>query len=262
MMDPSSFGTVSLQTVAAGGAGELASVRASLAPAGAAAGTRPLSIAIFCASLVLHAALLVRFQTSHAERTHSARKASQVEIQITRPPPPPTPVVIPPQAQQPPPPKALAAPRPQPRLSLPEPVHGLAAAPASPGLDAPASDEGTAPPGTGEVAAPVVQAAPPPPPPPPPVIIEAKEGANYLKNPRPPYPRLALREGWQGTVLLRVRVLPSGRPEAITIQRSSGRGVLDDAAIAAVQAWAFAPATQGGAPVAGWVNVPIEFRLQ
>jgi protein TonB len=261
-MDSSNFGTVSLQTVAAGGSGELAPLRASIAPEAAAASTRPLTIAIFCTSLALHAALLVRLQTGHAERVHSARKASQVEIQITRPPPPPTPVVIPPQAQQPPPPKPIAAARPQPRLSLPEPVHGPpVAGPESPGIDAPASDEGTAPAGTGEVAAPVVQAAPPPPPPPPPVI-EAKEGANYLKNPRPAYPRLALREGWQGTVLLRVRVLPSGRPEAITIQHSSGRGVLDDAAIAAVQAWAFAPATQGGAPVAGWVNVPIEFRLQ
>jgi len=260
-MDPSSFGTVSLQTMAAGGPGELAPVRTSIAPAAAAADTRSLPVAIFCASLLLHAVLLVRLQASHTDPVHGARKASQVEIQITRPPPP-TPVVIPTQAQQPPPPKPLASPRLQPRLSLPEPVHGPpAAGPESPGLDAPASDEGTAPPGTGEVAAPVVQAAPPPPPPPPPVI-EAKEGANYLKNPRPAYPRLALREGWQGTVLLRVRVLPNGRPEAITVQRSSGRGVLDEAAVAAVQAWAFAPATQGGAPVAGWVNVPIEFRLQ
>jgi periplasmic protein TonB len=265
MMDPSSFGTVSFHTVAAGGPGELARVRASIAPAAAAGGTRSLPVAIFCASLVLHGALLVRLQAGQAERTHSTRKASQVEIQITRPPPPPpTPVVVPPQALQPPPPKLVAAPpRAQPRLSLPEPVHGPpAAAPESPGLDAPASDEGTSAAGTGDVAALAVQAAAPPPPPPPPPVIEAKEGANYLKNPRPAYPRLALREGWEGTVLLRVRVLPNGRPEAISIQRSSGRGVLDEAAVAAVHAWAFAPATQGGAPVAGWVNVPIEFRLQ
>lgn len=63
-------------------------------------------------------------------------------------------------------------------------------------------------------------------------------------------------------MLLRVRVLPTGRADGITVQKSSGRGILDDAAVDAVRSWTFAPATQGGNPVAGWVNVPIEFRLQ
>jgi hypothetical protein len=185
MMDPSSFGSVSLQTVAAGGSGELASVRPAFAPAVAATSNRALTVAIFCTSLVLHAALLVRLETGRADQVHSRRKASQVEIQITRPPPPPTPVVIPPQALQPPPPKPLPAARPVPHLSLPDPVHGAAAAgPEAPALDAPPTDEGTSATGTGEVAAPAV-AAPPPPPPPPPPLIEAKEGAKKQKNPRP-----------------------------------------------------------------------------
>jgi periplasmic protein TonB len=38
--------------------------------------------------------------------------------------------------------------------------------------------------------------------------------------------------------------------------------VLDDAAIEAVKGWTFVPATQGGQPIAGWVTVPIDFRLQ
>ena len=110
--------------------------------------------------------------------------------------------------------------------------------------------------------APAVQVAAPPPPPPPAPVIEAKEGANYLKNPRPAYPRRAQREGWQGSVLLRVRVLASGRPGDIAVQKSSGHEALDEAAAEAVKAWTFVPATQGGNPIAGWVNVPIEFRLQ
>ncbi len=63
-------------------------------------------------------------------------------------------------------------------------------------------------------------------------------------------------------VLLRVRVLPNGRADAVTLQRTSGRNVLDDAALEAVKAWTFVPATQGGQAIAGWVTVPIEFRLQ
>jgi protein TonB len=204
---------------------------------------------------VLHVALLLRLQTGRSVHL-VARKASQVEIQITRPPPP-KPVVVPPQDNHPPPVK-LASPRPQPRIVPPEPVHAAPVAGGdAPAIEAPPAEEGTAAPA--EPAAPVVQAAAPPPPAP---VVAAKEGANYLKNPRPAYPRLAMREGWQGSVLLRVRVLPDGRPGEITVQRSSGRGVLDDAATETVKAWTFVPATQGGNPIAGWVNVPIEFRLQ
>jgi protein TonB len=62
-------------------------------------------------------------------------------------------------------------------------------------------------------------------------------------------------------VLLRVRVSPEGRPGAITIERSSGRDVLDQAAIEAVRDWSFVPARQGDHAIAGWVSVPIEFHL-
>jgi protein TonB len=167
--------------------------------------------------------------------------------------------VVPPKVDRPPPPKPAAAARPQPHLSLPEPIRGTSTAQAdAPAVDPPHEDVEAAPAGTGTAEAPVVQAAPPPPAP----VVQAKEGANYLKNPRPGYPRLAQREGWEGSVLLRVRVLPNGRSEAISVLKSSGRTVLDNAAIEAVQGWTFVPATQGGNAIAGWVNVPIEFRLQ
>jgi len=259
-MDSSNFGAASLQSVVARIDGDQVSPFRALAGRDGAEPNVRLVWALFCASLVLHVTIALRLQTNRT--THFvARKASQVEIQIARPPPPPKPVVVPPQEAHPPPPK-LANLRPQPRIAPPEPVHAAPAAGAdAPSIDAPPSDEGTAAPGTGEIAAPVVQVAAPPPPPPPP-IVEAKEGANYLKNPRPAYPRLAQREGWQGAVLLRIRVLPNGHPGEITVQKSSGHGVLDDAATEVVKAWTFVPATQGGAAIAGWVNVPIEFRLQ
>jgi len=185
------------------------------------------------------------------------RKASQVEIQITRPP---TPVVVPPKVDRPPPPKpAAAAARPQPHLSLPEPVHGTSAAEADqPAVDPPHEDVDTAPAGTGTGEAPVVQAPPPPPAP----VIQAQVSGNYLTNPRPPYPHLAQREGWEGNILLHVRVLANGRPEAISVLKSSGHAVLDNAAIEAVRGWTFTPSTQGGIAIVGSVNVPFDFHLQ
>jgi protein TonB len=93
-------------------------------------------------------------------------------------------------------------------------------------------------------------------------LVQAREGANYLKNPRPAYPGVAQRNGWQGTALLRVQVTPKGKPGAIAVQRSSGRDVLDEAAVNAVKKWSFVPATQGGVAVGGIVTVPIVFKIQ
>lgn len=219
---------------------------------------RRLFVATFTATLSVHAALALGLLRAPPP-VHRRPFASQVEVRMFHPPPPPpTPVVVPPEAARPPPPPSAALRRPAARPTLPVADHPVEdAIPVD--TSAPASDE-PATVGDPAPAAPVAVAPAPPPPPPP--VIEAKEGANYLKNPRPPYPHLAVREGWQGSVNLRVRVLPTGRPDSIAVQRSSGRSVLDDAAVEAVKKWTFVPATQGGQAIAGWVTVPIEFRLQ
>ena len=215
---------------------------------------------VFVASTVAHGALALRFQGG-AERLRERPAISQVDVELSRPPPPP------------PPPVAPEPPRPlEPQVAKPAARPVLARQPEnlpqpSPVVESnlPASDEGIlppAPPGTAAPSPQPVVLAPPPPPPPPAPVIEAKEGANYLKNPRPAYPHLALREGWQGLAVLRVRVLADGRPGVATLQKSTGHGVLDDAAVEAVKGWTFVPATQGGQPIVGWVTVPIEFRLQ
>ena len=217
---------------------------------------------------LLHAGAAAKaFQGSDSQLT--PRRVSRVEIEMLRPPP--APPVIPPKPLVLPPPKPalskpvekvkVEAPRPEPLVSPPpEP----APAPPDTGSSAASDAEGTLHAGSGglgvEPPAPpapalVVPAAPPP-------IVQAREGANYLNNPRPAYPGRARREGWQGTTTLRVQVSPKGKPGTIQIQRSSGREMLDDAAVEAVKEWSFVPATQGGEPVSGWVNVPIVFQLQ
>ncbi|MCS6922280.1 MAG: energy transducer TonB [Elioraea sp.] len=78
----------------------------------------------------------------------------------------------------------------------------------------------------------------------------------------PTYPWEARRNRWQGTVLLAVTVSPEGRPVAIDIVRSSGYGVLDEAAVEAVRQWRFVPARRNGVAVEDRVAVPITFRLR
>jgi protein TonB len=105
-----------------------------------------------------------------------------------------------------------------------------------------------------------VEPAPPAPPAPEPVKA-AFGGIGYKNNPAPDYPAQAARQGWQGTVLLRVRVLANGAVEAVEVLKSSGKKLLDDAAIDTVQRWVFAPSTRGATAIDGFATVPIEFKL-
>lgn len=80
-------------------------------------------------------------------------------------------------------------------------------------------------------------------------------------NPPPRYPRVARREGWEGTVLLAVQVDTHGRAAAVHVLQSSGHDILDRAAVEAVEGWRFSPARIGGLALASAVRVPIIFRL-
>ncbi|HET9834755.1 MAG TPA: energy transducer TonB [Rhodanobacteraceae bacterium] len=78
----------------------------------------------------------------------------------------------------------------------------------------------------------------------------------------PAYPITALREGLQGTVLLRVLVDETGKPIQVLILRSSGSRELDNAARDHVlAAWRFHPAQRDGQAVQAWAQVPVKFSL-
>lgn len=77
---------------------------------------------------------------------------------------------------------------------------------------------------------------------------------------RPPeYPLLARRLGWQGETLLELELLPDGVPARVTVLRSSGHRLLDDAAVAAAREWRFR--VPAGAP-GRRVLVPVVFQLR
>jgi protein TonB len=86
--------------------------------------------------------------------------------------------------------------------------------------------------------------------------------ATYLRNPPPPYPLVARRNGEQGTVTLRVLVTREGAPASVSVEKTSGSGHLDRAALETVKSWRFVPALRGAEPIEAWVLVPIVFRLE
>ncbi|MGH7891797.1 MAG: energy transducer TonB [Thermodesulfobacteriota bacterium] len=84
---------------------------------------------------------------------------------------------------------------------------------------------------------------------------------DYGVNPKPNYPKIAKRHGYEGLVVLNVFVLESGNVGKIEIRQSSGYGVLDNSALDAVRKWVFIPGKKNGRAMSSWVVVPIRFDL-
>lgn len=91
---------------------------------------------------------------------------------------------------------------------------------------------------------------------------DADYKAAYLNNPKPPYPSFAFQNRQEGTVILRVHVLPTGEVDEVQLARTSGYDSLDDSALNTVKKWKFVPAKQNGKIVDQWVKVPIRFGLK
>ena len=86
--------------------------------------------------------------------------------------------------------------------------------------------------------------------------------AAYRHAPPPRYPTMAREQGLEGVVVLSVLVRHDGRVDDARVAVSSGAIVLDQAALAAVRTWLFAPATRGGRAVESVVEVPVKFALR
>lgn len=190
----------------------------------------------------LHASV-VWYVARHPEALHTPPHKHEVAVEIVAPPPPPSPKVEPPR----PTPQRLVKRQVLPQIETSKP-------------DAPVVDTTPSEPPVAVVPS-APEAAPPPPPPPPEAVTAPFGRAGYLNNPPPGYPATAARQGWQGTVLLRVRVLSTGRVDTVEVQKSSGHKLLDEEAMATVRGWQFTPSKRGDTPIDGWATVPIEFKL-
>jgi protein TonB len=83
----------------------------------------------------------------------------------------------------------------------------------------------------------------------------------YDKNPALEYPMRARQLGFEGTVVLNVRITQKGGVEDVKIAASSGYSLLDQSALRSVKTWRFKPARRGDQPVAAWVQVPVRYTL-
>lgn len=99
--------------------------------------------------------------------------------------------------------------------------------------------------------------------PPAPARVELPSSdADYLQNPKPPYPALSKRLGEQGKVLVRVLIGVDGTAQKAEIKQSSGFDRLDQAALGTVLRWRYVPGKRAGVPEAMWFSVPINFVLE
>jgi len=85
---------------------------------------------------------------------------------------------------------------------------------------------------------------------------------SILSKVAPSYPESARQGGIEGTVVLKIQILENGRADTISLSRSSGSEVLDDAAIATIKQWRFIPAKdRNGQAISCYTTIPISFRL-
>lgn len=102
---------------------------------------------------------------------------------------------------------------------------------------------------------PKVQAAAPPAP-------KTISSIEFLRPPDPAYPMMSRRLGEQGKVMVRVLVDEKGHALDVSVQQSSGKPRLDEAAKKAVLEALFKPYREDGKPEQVYVVVPVVFRMQ
>ncbi|MEB0208173.1 energy transducer TonB [Pseudomonas sp. CCC3.1] len=218
---------------------------------------------------VLHGSAWWFFQQSRPAPVITPPEIPEMTVELTSPAPPAPPVEEPPPPPPPPPepeapqededavkepppkpvekpkpiekPKPVVKPKPVQKPQPPKPAPPAPAAPAAP--TAP-----TAPAAPAAAPGPVKETA-------------AVSGLASLGNPPPEYPALALRRNWEGSVGLKIKVLPNGRAGSVEVIKSSGKQALDDAAVAAVRNWKFVPAKRGDTPIEGFATQTIAFKL-
>ena len=82
-----------------------------------------------------------------------------------------------------------------------------------------------------------------------------------VEAPPPVYPVLAREAQIEGRTIVRALVGRDGKVKEVLVARSA-HDLLDRAALEATRNYVFAPALQGGRPVAVWVSIPFRFTLR
>lgn len=157
---------------------------------------------------------------------------------------PPKPTPPKPQPKQPPKPAAVIAAQPTPQAAPTAMVVPPEPSP-TPAVESPT---------------PAPAAAPAPPAPQPRTVSISELG---LRVPaKPEWPRLSIKLGEQGRVLVRILVNEQGKVAQAFVHQSSGFERLDRAALRAVERAELNPYMEGGRAVPAWAIYPVEFKLE
>lgn len=96
----------------------------------------------------------------------------------------------------------------------------------------------------------------------PPLVPDRAPVAIAATRSTPPYPIIARRVGWEGTVMLRLTVSVQGRVTHADVMTSSGHAELDRAAQEWVVAhWTYRPAIKDGSAIEAQVLTKVLFNL-
>jgi protein TonB len=211
------------------------------------------NVVITLSVVIFHVAALWALQTGLLRRAVELVVPAEILVEFIEPP---APIEVPP-------PPAPPAPIKRPVAKAPAPVKTVAPQPLAitdptPAPNAPIGVIEPAP-----VAPPVVVPLAMAVAPPAPARVELPSSdADYLQNPKPPYPAMSKRLGEQGKVVVRVLIGLDGTAQKAEIKQSSGFDRLDQSALATVLRWRYVPGKRAGVAEAMWFNVPINFVLE
>ena len=82
-----------------------------------------------------------------------------------------------------------------------------------------------------------------------------------IHNPSPEYPEMGVFLGYQGDVIVRIRVSAKGESVGVEILRSSSHKVLDDSAANALRKWRFTPTKHDNTPMNDSVIITVSYVL-
>ena len=96
-----------------------------------------------------------------------------------------------------------------------------------------------------------------------PVVVEPEMDPRHPIT-IPPYPPVAIRNDWEGLVIVEACVNPSGRIADVGLKVSSGIRVLDEAALKhlAKPGTRMLPGTRDGRPVTACTDIPVRFEIE
>jgi len=72
---------------------------------------------------------------------------------------------------------------------------------------------------------------------------------------------IARKKGWQGRLLLNVRVSKNGDVININVVKTSGFEILDKSSVETIKDWKFIPARIGKKNIEDNLNIPVSFKL-